>query len=51
VVATVSLLALSFVVIAAAAVAPGTISFTSASYEVEEGDTNALSWQTSPRAP
>jgi uncharacterized delta-60 repeat protein len=39
--ATASLLALSFVAIAAAAVAPGTVSFTSATYEVAEGASNA----------
>ncbi|MET0645946.1 MAG: Calx-beta domain-containing protein [Pyrinomonadaceae bacterium] len=40
--ALVSLLALSVAVIAAAAGAPGTISFISGNFEVEEGDTNAV---------
>ena len=40
--ATVTLLALSFAVIAAAAVAPGSISFTSATYQIGEGGGDAL---------
>ncbi|MET0624987.1 MAG: Calx-beta domain-containing protein [Pyrinomonadaceae bacterium] len=42
VIAAVTLLALSFAVIAAAAVAPGSISFTSATYQIEEGGGDAL---------
>ncbi|HYG80873.1 MAG TPA: hypothetical protein VD861_10820, partial [Pyrinomonadaceae bacterium] len=40
--AAVSLLALSFAVMAAAAVAPGSVSFVSAAYVIEEADGNAL---------
>ncbi|MBV9927272.1 MAG: hypothetical protein JOZ96_19800 [Acidobacteria bacterium] len=41
VIVTVSFIVLSLAVIAAAAAAPGAVSFTSATYEIEEGDVNA----------